>query len=406
MIAPSLTTVDIDRTAMLSIFHRKNPDSVLHKKADERKPDDSESASRRFGCSKLLACCGITTVRKKPSAPDSKIAGRTASRPPRAALQAPMEERAGSPEGPSSGSVGEGRSPLRMYLPQAEADVTLVYDYVPPQHGAMTFFRTTNHLDSLPARFDRTGLAELRLSGSERISSIDQIRRMREQVGGEPLVVLDLRQESHAVVDGHPITWRGAMDWANVGLLQEQVLQTEAGLVEQLRQQPSITIQHADYIKGKTSDPQELTFLNAEVETEREIVEAGGGVYQRLAVIDHIRPSRAEVDQFIDIVRSLPDGAALHVHCNGGRGRTTTFMAMYDMLRNANKIDVDSILDRQSVLGYDYNLTDVSKVAEHKISFFKDRLAFLKEFHEYARQNPGGWPAKWSEWRRSEANSD
>lgn len=268
----------------------------------------------------------------------------------------------------------------------------------------MRFFRTTNQLDSLAAGFDRTGMADLRLSGSERISSVSQLQRMREQVGGEPLVVVDLRQESHAVAGDYPITWRGGRNWANVGMSQEQVLQTEAGLIEKLRQQSSITIKHAGYIKGKTSDPQELTLLDAEVKTERDMVEAARGIYQRLTVIDHVRPSRAEVDQFIDLVRSLPDGAALHVHCNGGRGRTTTFMAMYDMLRNADKVDVDNIIDRQSALGYDYNLTDVAKVAAHKRSFFEDRLAFLKEFHEYSRQNPGGWPLKWSEWRRSDAN--
>ncbi|HET7867798.1 MAG TPA: phosphatase [Burkholderiaceae bacterium] len=389
---------------MLSILHRKNPESVLHKKTDDSKAVDSES--RRFGCSKLLACCGITAIGKRPPRPDTEIAGKTASHPPRVAFQATVEGGSGSPEGPSSGSVGEGHSPLRMCLPERESRVTLVYDSEPRQDGAMRFFRTTNHLDPLAPRFDRTGMAELRISGSERISSNTQLQRIREQVGAEPLVVVDLRQESHAVAGDYPITWRGPMDWANVGMSQGRALQTEAALIERLRQQSSITIVHADYIKGKTSDPQELTLLDVEVKTERDMVEAAGGIYQRLALIDHVRPSRADVDQFIDLVRSLPDGAALHVHCNGGRGRTTTFMTMYDILRNADKMDVEKIIDRQSALGYDYNMTDVAKVPEHKRSFFKDRLAFLKEFHEYARQNLGGWPLKWSEWRRSHANSD
>ena len=56
--------------------------------------------------------------------------------------------------------------------------------------------------------------------------------------------------------------------------------------------------------------------------------------YVRIPVTDHCAPS----DAAIDVLCGLREAARtdptswVHFHCHGGDGRTTTFLALYDML--------------------------------------------------------------------------
>ncbi|MVT37034.1 phosphatase [Paracidovorax citrulli] len=245
---------------------------------------------------------------------------------------------------------------MQLRQPEAETRLELVYDTEPPHPaGTMAFFRHSTQASELPPGIDTRGLESLQLSGSERITSVEQVRAIRQACGDAPLVVVDLRQESHAVADGHSLTWRGPMDWGNVGLGTAAATAREAEQLEELRRQGNAVATHADHVKGKSDEPALRRLDTTLARSEQEIVEAAGADYRRIAVTDHLRPSRGEVDQFIDLVRGLPDGAGLHVHCNGGRGRTTTFMVLYDMPRNAREAGADAIMARQSRLGMDYN---------------------------------------------------
>ena len=40
------------------------------------------------------------------------------------------------------------------------------------------------------------------------------------------------------------------------------------------------------------------------------------------------------IDDFIAFVRNLPEDTWLHVHCQGGVGRTNMYLVFYDFLRN------------------------------------------------------------------------
>lgn len=345
-------------------------------------------------------------IRRNPAAPGTASRSRD-TLPNRQDLPSLVQARArmSSPrehqlDDDASGPVGQGSARLRMRAPLREAHSELVYDKAPPEEkGSMSFFRTTGDLRSLPEFCDRTGLDRLRLSGSERISSVEQIASIRAATGGQQLFVVDLRQESHVVVGGYPVTRRGKMDWANVGTSSGEALVKDNQLAEELRREQSITLPHADYLKGKSGDPQKVRLNGEPVFTEQQIVETAGAEYRRLAVTDHTRPRRETVDEFIDLIRALPNDASLHVHCNGGRGRTTTFMILYDMLRNAGNVEASKIIQRQSALGFNYKMTDIEDANPAKLPFLEDRLAFLHEFHVYATENPGGLPLNWSQWR-------
>lgn len=84
--------------------------------------------------------------------------------------------------------------------------------------------------------------------------------------------------------------------------------------------------------EGKKSIDPKLMKINS-VMSERQLVEQNGLYYYRIAATDHIWPSPENIDDFIAFIRTLPDHAWLHFHCQAGKGRTTIYMAMYDMMK-------------------------------------------------------------------------
>ena len=80
----------------------------------------------------------------------------------------------------------------------------------------------------------------------------------------------------------------------------------------------------------------------------------------------------------------------MHFHCRGGKGRTATFMALLDMLRNAQRVDLRSILERQRRLN-DYDLGAAPAESSPKRAFIDERRAFLERFYRFARVGADTW---------------
>lgn len=133
------------------------------------------------------------------------------------------------------------------------------------------------------------------------------------------------------------------------------------------------------------------------VATEKELVESAGVAYARIVVPDHRRPDDRAVDQFIALFRAVPPTGWLHFHCEGGVGRTTTFMAMTDILRNAKTVSLEDIIERQYLLG-GTDLANLRPARTWKQPYIEARLQFLKAFYEYARTNTDDYATTWSTW--------
>jgi Inositol hexakisphosphate len=264
-------------------------------------------------------------------------------------------------------------------------------------------FRTTN--DPLEANSGQkipanTGLADLRASGGGEFTA-DGFKLLLERTRG-PVTVFDLRQETHIFVNGLPVSWFATNDWANVGRTYNEIQADEAARAKSLKPGSKIVVHPGVAIKkpGVTSSaPENVTVEHAS--TERDIVVARNAAYVRLTVTDHARPLDEEVDRFILAIRTLPENGWAHFHCEAGRGRTTTFMVLYDMLRNANRVSLEDITRRQQLLGYDYDVLRPAGPGDWKAPYTEDRIAFVRAFYEYARANPGGQPQLWSEWLKS-----
>lgn len=346
-------------------------------------------------------CVDIHDVKRRPSFGENSG--------PHSDLSAFFRTRQNSPNNENPARPLRVTSPQRkssFAQPERELKPILTYDYTPQpedQHGSaeyFRYFRTTNDLNTLPEHLNREGLGELRLSGSDTIATTGQIERIASAANVqdlEHLYIVDLRQEPHVVADRYTLTLRGPKDWANVGLSHDEALQREADWINDLRRSENLKIDSAEDFKTGTRPMRSVTLHRPEIVSEQELVERTGAKYARLTVTDHLRPDNEAVDRFVDIVRQMPPGAAMHVHCKGGRGRTTTFMAVYDMLHNAQRVSADGIIDRQGGLGH-YQL---KKIDGQNAVFRRDRLSFLYLFHQYAEQNPGGQPQTWSAWRAS-----
>ena len=242
----------------------------------------------------------------------------------------------------------------------------------------------------------RKGLDNLRISGSAQCTAAgfaSLYATLAAAAPGAPIYDVDLRQESHGFADGLPVSWHKDGNLANEGKTPEEVALDEEERLAGLLGETTTFVP-----KGKTDKRrfEAVTFAPENVQTEKEVVEALGFRYARFYVTDKTQPDTETIEAFLDFVESLPRGAWLHFHCRAGHGRTTTFMAMYDMIRNPD-IPAEAVIERQYLIG-GVDLTAM-KDEEWKNERIIQRLETLKLFSEYVRaRHAGETTLRWGAW--------
>jgi hypothetical protein len=219
------------------------------------------------------------------------------------------------------------------------------------------------------------GLATLKASGSSEFSRAG-LETIKGKIGNDNMVVVDLREESHGYFDGKPVSWRDGRNWANQGMTVEQVEQTEIGLLKQAQQNDSSI---------KT------------ISTEEQICKSAAVGYERVPVSDQARPEDRDVDQFVAFKKSLPPDTWLHFHCKAGEGRTTTFLALMDMMQNAKTVSFEDILHRQNYIG-GLDLFMQRPTSGWEGQEDAKRLSFLKDFYHYCSSSNDDFNTTWSQW--------
>lgn len=251
----------------------------------------------------------------------------------------------------------------------------------------------------------REGLDNLRISGSAQctaagFASLYTKLSAAAAAPGAPIYDVDLRQESHGFADGLPVSWHKKNNLANEGKTPEEVALDEEERLAELSEGTTTFVPKGKTDKGRV---EAVTFAPQNVQTEKEVVEALGFRYVRFYVTDRTQPDTETIEAFLDFVDSLPGDAWLHFHCRAGHGRTTTFMAMYDMIRNPG-IPAETIIERQHLIG-GADLTAM-KDEEWKNERIIQRLETLKLFSEYVRaRHAGETTLRWGEWIEEEAEA-
>jgi hypothetical protein len=252
--------------------------------------------------------------------------------------------------------------------------------------------------EGFEANPSRKGLATLYASGSAEFSAKEfdkMVPVLKEQAKG-PIYIVDLRQESHGLINGTAVSWYGERDWGNLGKSKRAALRDEKSRLESVRGK-DVTMAKL----GKDKKPVNPVTVKAEsVMTEEQLVKSRGLRYFRIAATDHVWPSAENIDAFIRFTRKLPKDAWLHFHCQAGQGRTTAYMAMYDMMKNPD-LSLGTILSRQYLIGNNYVAYRVAapKDGDWKAAYYNQKADMVAKFYQYVQeQHADGFRMSWSKW--------
>ena len=255
-------------------------------------------------------------------------------------------------------------------------------------------------------------------SGSAQYSASQLQNMIKQKVVTTPLVIVDLRQETHGFVTIKSpvydeteiaIGWFAERDWINVAKDLPSIEADERNKLTFVGVNPNLGLYQ---IQSKI--PQEDGICTAQLiavnptaaQTEQTLVQTITGVsYLRLPTTDHCRPRDAEVDQFVSFEAGLKGNTWLHFHCRAGDGRTTTFMAMHDIIHNGGTPGnlLTDILTRQGPkpagIGGSNLMTASTDPTIFDFPFSAERVAFMQSFYSYVMDaRPGGFEMKWSDY--------
>ncbi|NEZ47647.1 phytase [Clostridium niameyense] len=261
---------------------------------------------------------------------------------------------------------------------------SLRYDELPDN------FRSSSNLTNIKGNksLNINGLESLNISGSEQFSKYNLSIIKKNINTSLPITVIDLRQESHGFINGFPVSWQNKKNNANMGLTKEQVLLDEANKLNNIRLNTPFTFYNCP----------DKTIIPKEVQNEEKLVKSNSLSYVRIPVTDGKIPTDDMVDYFVNLINNQSEKQWLHFHCKRGIGRTSTFMIMYDMMKNYNKATADEIIKRQLAL---------SNLKEDDIKSFyrsKKRMTFLQQFYIYCKESGNNFNIKWSEWKKTHSN--
>ncbi len=250
------------------------------------------------------------------------------------------------------------------------------------------------------------GISELTMSGSEEPSEkgwkdiSDYIAR-HGHLRNKPVLVLDLRQESHGYLNGRAITLVSEYDWINRGKTNAQSLADQENWLSSLKTQKKISgiLSSQQFAAKEFSSGKSV--LVKKIKNEADIVSKLGFEYHRLYVTDHSAPSDSEVDAFLTIIKNAPKDTWFHIHCRGGKGRTTSFFVIYDMLKNADKVSFEEIIARHASIPPYYNLFEVNRAEPYLTPYYEQRVLFLAHFYQFAQQRLKGYQGTWKQWNIS-----
>lgn len=264
----------------------------------------------------------------------------------------------------------------------------------------------------------------LNISGSAQFD-VDSFIEIVNNLNQKHLIIVDLRREAHIFINGESFGLCGDHGWMDNGESAQKVLEfehfwarkvstdsdpllcgrwcfpeNEFNPIEKLLKLLSLNlgIIEAKIVqamhKNKIQTFLECIFKLDMVLTEEELAHQYGAEYYRFPVTDNSYPSNQVVDDFILFFRNLPPDAWLHFHCKGGKGRTTTFLLLVDILRNAKYLNFKELVDRQVAIG-GVALDQLKDPPKHESLA---RLEFLKFFYQYAKENQNEFETTWTEW--------
>ena len=265
--------------------------------------------------------------------------------------------------------------------------------------GLLNFRLMTDawHVDARGKEPTRAGLDELNASAGAQPSEIalTELRdKIAEDLPDAKIIVVDLRQESHGFANSIPVSWWIEHNAANAGKTVKEISANEVELLNNLRGKETTfePLGNADKQRLKP-----VTLIPRVVQTERDVCEKVGVEYKRFAAADMQFPAPEVVDDYISFIATLPENVWLHFHCQAGHGRTTTFLVMYDIMKNPD-VSLAEICKRQYLLGGS-NLLLEPDGDDWYSQMSRDRAKKIQLFYEFVQGTRSEQIGlQWSEW--------
>ena len=243
----------------------------------------------------------------------------------------------------------------------------------------------------------RHGLDELRASASAQpsLAALTTIyNEIHEKDPDAKIFMVDLRQESHGYANSLPVSWHVKHNAANAG---KNSVEVEAIELEQLNGLRGIDTTFEPLGNADKQILKPITIIPRVIETERTAAEKIGFEYVRFAAADMQFPAPEVVDEFIIFAVNLPENSWLHFHCHAGHGRTTSFLVMYDIMKNPD-VSLEEICKRQYLLG-GTNLLLEPEGDDWNSKMARDRAKKIRLFYEFIQGTRAEQIGlQWSEW--------
>lgn len=245
----------------------------------------------------------------------------------------------------------------------------------------------------------RQGMENLHASASAQPSTValpELYEKIHELEPAAKIFLIDLRQESHGFANSLPVSFYAEHNAANAGKNTSEVLADETERLKKLRGVDTTfePLGNADKQRLKP-----ITIIPRVIQTERDASERLGFEYVRFAAADMQFPAPEIVDDFILFVANLPEKSWLHFHCHAGHGRTTSFLVMYDIMKNPD-VSLEEICKRQYLLG-GTNLLPEPEGNDWYSKKARDRAKKIRLFYEFVQGTRAEQIGlQWSEWLR------
>lgn len=186
----------------------------------------------------------------------------------------------------------------------------------------------------------------------------------------EDIVLIDLQAEPKLLINGQPVAVEGLsflnpqdLEWYEDGLARYLIKpgsNISVTCVERVARS-------GDMYKSYRTFSTQLQVIR--VETERQMAQRLGIAYMRVPNIDHEKPTMQSLMLFLYNIQSLlpfSPSQKIIIHCRGGKGRSSFYSALIDLVFNCDQKPLSAILRQNTEL-----LTDGRLVAAQKIALLR-----------------------------------
>ncbi len=266
------------------------------------------------------------------------------------------------------------------------------------------------NIDGVPKQFRTaprygSSSSSSRTSGSGQFSEkqfLTMLKILEEKysVPAEKIILVDLREEPHGFINGMAVTWYIGPLNQELNKSGEEAVNVEQSKFKRLKKQQTIPIYAVKKAEdGFVSQKKPLLTKIDLAQSESDLAKTHNVQYLRIPVTDHFKPETKDVEQFLNFLHHLPEDTWLHFHCRGGKGRTTTFMVLYDIIKNPS-LSLEDILQHHELSG-GTNLQKSDHSASKKWAqvLAKERLLLIHYFYEFVHDPEGYKKTSWSSWR-------